>query len=199
MPVTLIEPPKTAESLRPQRKKWTREECQALERAGVVNLERYELIEGDLLGKESKTLPHMRALRLLLTMLESTFGANFVIQAAAIDVSAEDNPTSWPEPDAVVLTCSVRELRERIAPGDIRLVVEVSDSSLTFDLHEKARLYARAGIPEYWVLDVNGRQLLVHREPRNGKYQTVTVYSADESVATLADPSSAVRVADLFS
>lgn len=198
MPVTLLEPPKTAESLRPQRKKWTREECQALERAGVADLERYELIEGELLRKMSKNLPHMRALRLLLTMLESAFGANFVIPEATIDVSPEDNPTSWPEPDAVVLTCSVRDIRERIAAGDIQLVVEVSDSSLTFDLNEKAGLYARAGIPEYWVLDLNGRRLIVHRNPQAGKYQSLTVYSADESVASLADPSSFVRVGDLL-
>jgi len=198
MPVTLVEPPKTAESLRPQRKKWTREECQALERAGVVDLERYELIEGELLRKMSKNLPHICAITLLIGWLQRVFGVEFAVPEPTIDVAPEDNPSSYPEPDAIVLVRSVRELTGHIRAGDIRLVVEVSDSSLTFDLHEKSWLYARAGIPEYWVLDINARRLFAHREPENGKYKTVTIYSANESVASLADPSSSVRVGDLL-
>ncbi len=50
-------------------------------------------------------------------------------------------------------------------PGDIRLLVEISDTSLKYDLSVKAALYARAGIFEYWVVDVNGRRLIAHRDP----------------------------------
>jgi len=55
-------------------------------------------------------------------------------------------------------------------PADIRLLVEISDSSLAFDLKVRARLYARAGIVEYWVFDVPARRLVVHRNPLNGSY-----------------------------
>lgn len=198
MPVTLHTPPVTAESLRPQRKKLTREECQALENAGFVDLERYELIEGELLRKMSKNLPHIRAITFLIGWLQRVFGVEFAIPEPAIEVAPEDNPTTRPEPDAIVLSRSVLEISGCIHAHEIRLVVEVSDSSLTFDLNEKARLYARAGIPEYWVLDVNGRCLFAHREPVDGKYQAITIYSAEESVAALAAPHDSVQVGELL-
>lgn len=67
-------------------------------------------------------------------------------------------------------------------------MVEVGDSTLRFDLTVKARLYGRAGIVEYWVLDVAGRRLIVHRGPAAGGYTSVAVYGESESVAALAAP-----------
>ena len=77
-------------------------------------------------------------------------------------------------------------------------MLEVSDSSLAFDLTTKAALYARAGIPEYWVLDVAGRRLIVHRQPANGKYGSVVAYDNTESVAPLAAQHSEFKVAEAF-
>ena len=67
-------------------------------------------------------------------------------------------------------------------------MVEVADSSLYFDLTKKAGLYARAGIPEYWVANVNGRRFYVLREPRDGEYQSVTENAAHETVSPMAAP-----------
>jgi len=78
------------------------------------------------------------------------------------------------------------------------MVVEVADTSLTFDLTVKARLYARAGIVEYWVLDISGRRLIVHRDPRDRRYQSVVAYSHLESIAPLSAPDSTFRVGDAF-
>ena len=82
----------------------------------------------------------------------------------AIDVAPEDNPTNEPEPDLVVLAKPSGEYRERNPrPSDLRLVVEISDSTLGFDLTVRAELYARAGIIEYWVVYVAARRLIVLR------------------------------------
>ena len=62
----------------------------------------------------------------------------------------------------------------------------------------KAALYARAGIQEYWVLDVTGRRLIVHRQPANGKHTSIVAYDESESVAPLAAPTSEFKVADAF-
>ena len=78
------------------------------------------------------------------------------------------------------------------------LVVEVSDTTLRFDRTTKAALYARAGIREYWIVDITGRQVLVHRQPAAEGYAEIAAYTADESVAPLALPDEAVRVADLL-
>jgi Uma2 family endonuclease len=77
-------------------------------------------------------------------------------------------------------------------------VIEVSDSTLAFDLGPKARLYARAGIPEYWVFDIGERRLIVHRDPRAGGYCAVTAYVEGENVTPLALPAASFSVAVAF-
>jgi Uma2 family endonuclease len=77
-------------------------------------------------------------------------------------------------------------------------VAEVSDTTLRFDRTTKATLYARAGIREYWMLDLAGRSLYVHRNPGADAYAEIVQYGPGEEVAPLARPESSVRVADLF-
>jgi Uma2 family endonuclease len=194
MPVTLTDPPLVAES--PHHKLWTRDECDRVQSAGVP-LRHYELIEGELVQKVSKNHPHMLSLAALMAWLTSVFGAMCVLQEPTIDVAPQDNPTSAPEPDAVVLTKSIREIRTPAVPSQMRLVVEISDFSLAFDLKTKAALYARAGIVEYWVLDINKR-LIVHRDPQHGAYQSVLAYREDELVSCLAAPDRQILVSDLL-
>jgi Uma2 family endonuclease len=128
-----------------------------------------------------------------------TLGEQFVNPEAPIDVAPEDNPTNEPEPDVIVLK---RELSHYLTgnpcPEDLRLVVEVADTSLNFDLTIKAALYARAGIIEYWVLDVTGRRLIVHRDSKAGGYASIIAYGEHESVAPLAAPEAEFRVAAAF-
>ncbi len=141
----------------------------------------------------------MTALVWLQGWLILNFGVPFVAPESPIDVSPEDNPTSEPEPDIVLLRSSVSKFTERHPkPEDIHLVVEISDSTLAFDLGTKAALYARAGIIEYWVLDVQGRSLTVHRAPHAGRYLDVAVYSEAEAVAPLAAPDLKFPVAAAF-
>jgi Uma2 family endonuclease len=78
------------------------------------------------------------------------------------------------------------------------LAVEVSDATLGFDLSGKAALYARAGIVEYWALDINAHRMIVHRDPKLGKYVSAVAYSANESVASLTASRAWLPVKDLF-
>lgn len=146
-----------------------------------------------------KKRPHVNALVVLQEWLILVFGAQYVNPEAPIDVAPEDNPTNEPEPDLIVLTRPTREFRDsNPRPEDLRLVVEISYSTLGFDLTSKAELYARALIVEYWVLDIQARSLVVHRDPQRGLYRSVTVYSARESVAPLASPGSEFLVGAAF-
>src|SRR5947209_7069527 len=96
------------------------------------------------------------------------FGERFVHPESPIDVAPEDNPTNEPEPDLIVLNRDLSNFSSaNPRPQDLHLVVEVSDTTLNFDLTIKTALYARAGIVEYWVLDVSGRRLIVHRDPQS--------------------------------
>jgi Uma2 family endonuclease len=157
-----------------------------------------ELVEGDLIDKKGKGRLHVITLRCVLQWLCQVFGAEFVNSEASIDVAPEDNPTNEPEPDLVVLTQPDFKFLTNPQPADVRLAVEISDSTLSFDLTTKATLYARAQITEYWVFDIPGRRLVVHRYPSEGKYQSVSAYSDQESVHPLAAPDHLFPVASAF-
>lgn len=195
MPVA-IEIPQEAVAL--PHKLWTREECEQLERIGMVDVNRYELIEGELIHKMSKNSPHMLSVVLLYGWLQDVFGRLFVVPEPTIDVRPEDNPTSAPEPDAIVLTRSLRGMVGRPRPQEIRLLAEVSSTTLPFDLATKSKLYARSGIVEYWVLDLDGGRLIVHRDPGGGIYRSVQAYGENEFVTCLAAPDHEVRVGELL-
>jgi Uma2 family endonuclease len=166
----------------PPRKRWTRAECLTLESTGLWEQQHLELIEGDLIDKMGKKRPHVNVTILMMEWLVSVFGARQVTQEAPIDVSPEDNPTSEPEPDLAVLgrPCLAYE-DANPGPADVRLIVEISDTTLAFDVGVKARLYARAGIAEYWVVDVAGRRIVVHRAPRDGVYDDVASYRSGKA------------------
>ena len=199
MPTVITDRPYRPVPVDPPRKRWTRAECAALEASGLWEQQRLELAQGELISKTGKKRFHVNALVAVQAWLVRTFGQQFVNPVAPIDVAPEDNPTNEPEPDLIVLTKPWREFQDaNPRPGDLRLVVEVSDSTLGFDLTTKAELYARAGIIEYWVVDIAARRLVVHRDPREGLYRTVTAYAEEETVSALSSPRSEFRVASAF-
>jgi Uma2 family endonuclease len=192
---TLLTPPltQTAPS-HPRRKRWTRTECAGLQSMGLLDQRHYELVEGELIDRMGKNRPHVNSLVLLMTWLQQVFGASFVNPEAPIDVAPGDNPTSEPEPDLIVIKRDLSHyLSANPRPEDLRLLVEISDSTLAFDLGTKAPLYARAGIAEYWVLDIPARRLFVNRDPKAGKYQSISEYSEHEAVSPLSAPEAQFR------
>jgi Uma2 family endonuclease len=199
VPTAVTERPYRPAPIDPPRKRWTRAECVALEASGLWDQQRLELVDGELISKMGKKRRHVNALVAVQDWLMRTFGAQFVNPEAPIDVAPEDNPTNEPEPDLVVLAKPSREYQDaNPRPSDLRLVIEISDSTLGFDLTAKAELYARAGIVEYWVIDVPARRLIVHRDPRAGLYRSVIVYSEDESASPLASPASTFQIGEIF-
>lgn len=188
-PITVTAPP---------HKLWTRAECEALERAGLLDMERYELVAGELVLKMGKNKPHMLVQALLLQWFQGLFGALFVLQDPTVDIHPGDNTTNEPQPDVIVMSRSIRDIPSRPQATDVVLLAEVSATTLSFYLTVKAGLYARAGIAEYWVVDLAGRQVIVHRRPEAGRYLEVVGYAEEENVATLGAPEVLVRVGDLF-
>jgi Uma2 family endonuclease len=155
MPTVVTETPYRPVPMDPRRKKWTRLECPALETLEVFQQQRLELVEGDLISEMGKKRPHTIALTLVWECLVRIFDWKHINTGATIDVAPEDNPTNEPEPDLILLAKASQEYPvHNPQPADLRLVVEIGDSTLGFDLTVKARLYAWAGIDEYWVVDV---------------------------------------------
>lgn len=199
MPTAVTEIPYRPVSTEPPRKRWTRAECAVLGALEPWDQQRLELVDGELINKMGKNRPHINAFTAVLAWLMRAFGEQYVNPEAPINVAPEDNPTSEPQPDVIVLARPSWEIRDaNPQPEELRLVVEISDSTLGFDLTTKAALYARAGIADHWVLDVPARRLIVHRDPRNGLYQSIAVYGEHEAVAPLAAPDREFRVAEAF-
>jgi Uma2 family endonuclease len=103
---------------------------------------------------------------------------------------------SVPEPDLAWVIRRHYEVRPQ--PEDIRLIVEVADSSLEYDSGEKAELYAAAGIGDYWVVDIPGECLQVHRLPQSGRFASRQTLRGSDEVSPLSFPQIVLRVGTLF-
>jgi Uma2 family endonuclease len=104
---------------------------------------------------------------------------------------------SEPEPD-LVWAVERDYSRGKPAPENIRLVVEVAESSLDHDLGEKAALYAAAGIRDYWVVDLIDRRIVVHRDPAPEGYRDIRGCSGEDEVRPLAHPEGVLRPSSLW-
>ena len=163
--------------------------------------DKVELLHGMLASKMTLHTPHTYATVRLDRVLESLCGRKWCVRSQQ-PVTASDD--SMPEPDLSVAQGCMDDYLERHPTAEqTALVVEVSDSSLRLDLGVKLALYAAALIPEYWVVDLPGRRLLVHTLPRGGKtpgYRGVAVLGIDDTVPlTLRGESfGAIRVGDFL-
>ena len=133
--------------------------------------ERYaktELIEGEILSMNAQHRPHARIKSRLHRLLADALDRQGGGLEAIVEGSIEMPPRNLPEPD-IVVTCAA-EGDGFIPLGSVALVVEVSDSTLAFDLGAKRRLYAKAGVSEYWVVDIDARSIRQMWEPTEGSY-----------------------------
>jgi len=182
----------------PRRKRWTRNEYHQIGDMGLLP-GRYELIDGEILERMPNNPPHRIAVILLAAWLESIFGRLFVQSQSSIVTPVPDEVSTEPEPDiAVTRAPTTSYLTDNPGPADLLLVGEVSDTSLNYDLRDKANLYGASGIQEFWVLDLNGRKLYIHRLPSPDGYREVRVFGEDEQVATLLQPTHRVLVSSLL-
>jgi Uma2 family endonuclease len=183
-------------------KRWTRVEYEKLIDQGVFTSDdRIELIDGLLIVAEPQSAYHYGAIRLVERALTQAFGEGWDIRSQG-PIALDD--TSEPEPDVAVVRGTLRDYLTA-HPTDPVLVVEVALSSLTLDRRYKSSLYARAGRPEYWILNLVDRVLEVRREPARSAtmpygwdYRIVEIVRPGERVTPLAAPGASVAVADLL-
>ncbi len=183
-------------------RRWTRCEYDRMIDRGVFGPDdRIELLDGLLVVKEPQDTPHAAAIDLVADALRRAFGPGWLVRAQAPVAAGR---RSQPEPDVYVVPGGPRDyLREH--PTRPALVVEVAHSRLRLDRTRKAAIYARAGVGDYWILNLVDRVLEVHREParldtpRHGwGYRSIQTLGANENVSPLAAPVARILVADLL-
>jgi Uma2 family endonuclease len=177
----------------PRPVRWTCAEFHRLGDLGVFEGRRAMLIDGVILEEGPMNPPQALTLELVEEALRTAFGSGWRFRSQSPLVLGQDLD---PEPDFAVIAGTPRGSSGHPTTAD--LVVEVADSSLAFDTNEKRLLYAKAGIRDYWVVDVGGRRLLVYRDPQAGDYATHQALGPADVAAPLAAPAAAVRVADLL-
>ncbi len=181
------------------RKKWTVRECRRMTETGLLAPGKFELIEGEVISKMGQGRLHIAVVTRIIAVLTAIFGSESVQNQAQIGIGEIDENND-PEPDVAVLRGTVMDYldREPNPADEVLLVVEASYSSLTGDTTTKARIYAKYGIQEYWVVSILHRELIVFRQPGPDGYSETLVVSETESLVPMAAPESSVRVADLL-
>jgi Uma2 family endonuclease len=154
--------------------------------------DRVELIDGDLVTMSPKGIRH-EILRYALARwwnrrLPERFGV-------LVETTLRLSETAYVEPDLLVFDHG-SGLRALSGPG-VLLAVEVSDTSLAYDLGRKPALYASHGVRELWVIDANRLETHVHRDPGDGRYASVVIHDAGALLAPVRAPDAALRLADL--
>jgi Uma2 family endonuclease len=181
----------------PQRR-WSVDEYHRMIAAGILtSSDRVELLEGHIIEMVPQEPPHAST--------TSSFGNDFVVLFASRawvrqQLPITIAPNSEPEPNIAVVRIDPNRYRNHHPiPEDVYLLIEVSDSTLNYDRDRKAKVYAKANISEYWVIDVNQRQLLVFREPQGDTYQVEQVLGMDDAIAPFMFPDVVVELASLLS
>ncbi len=180
--------------------RFTVEQFSKLDELGFFEDRKVELIRG-IIHEMTINTPHATASRLTTDALRAIFGIGWVVsEAKPLDTGRR----SLLEPDLTVVAGSIRDFTSS-HPKTAALVVEISDATLRKDRTLKAHLYAQAGLPDYWIVNLVDRQLEVRRNPgpdpdRRGRfrYADVTIVAESGRIAPLAAPESPIAVADLL-
>jgi len=150
---------------------WSLADYHRMIAAGLLAGRQVELLNGNVVEMAPELPIHRATYRRGARYLEALLADRAVVFTAA-PITLPSN--GEPQPDIAIVTPPESRYDERHpGPEDVYWIIEVSNSTLVFDLEEKAPLYARDGIAEYWVVDVPNRQLWVHRHPDVSLYREV--------------------------
>ena len=183
-------------------KRWSRLEYERFVELGAFQPgDRVELVAGELLVREPQRSPHATGIRAVEEALRSALGPGWEVRTQ-MPVALDDE--SEPEPDVIVAPGSLRDY-SHAHPSRPALLVEVADSSLAYDREDKGSLYARARVPEYWIVNLEERVLEVYRESgpdvaaaHGWAYHATQRLHPEDCVTPLAAPSARIRVADVL-
>jgi Uma2 family endonuclease len=166
-------------------KRWTVDEYHRMSELGLLDPnERTELIAGQITLMAAKGTPHVTSLHLLGNVLRDQLG-DIALVRTQDPIHLDD--FSVPEPDLAIVQGTVLDYAtQHPRPEQIYLVVEVADSTLKQDCEIKDKLYAQAGITEYWVVDLKKRQLHIFRNPTATGYTSHLILTEPNQASPLA-------------
>lgn len=175
-----------------QRRPITRAEYHAMGEAGLFQDERVELLDGVIVRMSPRTASHDSVIERLNELLMPRLLGRARVR---IQLGFAASEHSEPEPDVAVVPKGEPRADH---PAHATLLVEVSLSSLRFDRSAKASIYARAGVPAYFIVNVAARCIEAYSAPETGRYTDVRSFSGDERVAVPGFPDVSFSADDVF-
>ncbi|MBE3573075.1 MAG: Uma2 family endonuclease [Moorella humiferrea] len=179
------------------RRRFTVDEYYQMARAGILGEDdRVELIEGEIIEMVPIGVKHAACVRRLLHIFSSRIGGKALVDTQnplRIDKHSE------PQPDLMLL-----KRRDDYygafhpRPEDVLLLIEVADTSVAYDREVKVKLYARAGINEVWLVDLQTQQVIAYRQPSSTGYKELKEYGLDDSIAPQTFPGMNISVRDIL-
>ena len=181
----------------PQRRKLSADKFERMGQTGILGPEpRVELIEGEMIEMAPIGSRHAAAVNLLAAHFFRAVGNAALVWTQSPLRLSDD---SEPQPDLMLLRPNADHYRSaHPRPEDVLLLIEVADTSLAFDRDTKLPLYARHGVPEVWILDLDAKRLDVYREPRAGTYHRKLERREGESIAPVRLPIATLQVGAVF-
>jgi Uma2 family endonuclease len=179
------------------RHRLTRRDYYRLAEAGILGEDdRVELLEGQLVDMSAIGPRHALAVDALNELLVLAAAGRAMVRVQN-PIVLDDN--SEPRPDFTLVRRPWDGYpHEHPRASDVYLLIEIADSSLEFDLGAKLELYARAGICEFWVVDLTSNRVLVHRRPRDGGYASIVAIDMSGTLQVEALPDVTISVAQIF-
>ena len=184
----------------PRPLRWTVDQFHYLGDLGAFEGRRAMLIDGVIVEQGPMNPPHATAGTKTEDLIREAFGKGWHVRVQKPLVLGQDTD---PEPDVAVVVGKPADYTSHPTTAD--LVIEVADTSLRYDTTEKMSLYAASGLADYWVLDLNNRQLLIHRDPRPDPaqpfgftYATRLTLGPADAAEPLAVPGRRVVVAEML-
>lgn len=175
--------------------KWTIDEYHRLIEAEVLVNKRVELLKGEIVEMPPEGEPHAQLSNDSGNYLVRLLGNRATIRHAK-PITLPNQ--SEPEPDIAVVEPLGKEYRAHHPyPKNIFWVVEYSNTTLRKDIDVKTKVYAEAGIPEYWVVDLKNQSLIAFRSPQEGQYTSRQNYTSG-SITPLAFPDICIKVGDII-
>ena len=170
--------------------KWSIDDYHLMIKSGVLNNRDCELIEGEIIEVSPESPLHRFTNDSIAEYLrEQLAGIAKVFESHPITLN-----NSEPEPDiAIVRLPNTNYLTRHPYPEDIYLLIEISNTTLEDDLNRKKRVYASAGIDEYWVVDLKNTELIIFREPSGNNYKTKATYN-NGAIAPISFPNIQLNV-----
>lgn len=180
---------------------WTKDLYYAAAESGVFDQKRVELIDGEIIEMSPMSSKHGLMIYVVQKALEKIFATGYIVlPQAPLDLGE----SSEPQPDVAVYAGVPADYMD-VKPTQALLVVEVADSSIRYDRGQKASLYAKAGIEDYWIINLKDCTLEVYRtpmatptQPHSHGYKVVSSLKAQDSVSPVAAPEAQISVAELL-